>query len=280
MKKNIKNILKFLAITLIFLVLFFVFIDTWKSEIKASSSENKTNFSKIENSNIAKTWVAISANIWLDFYKNTNKTLTNTIYKEVFSVKNLKEDEKKLNNLITQNMLSIKEYVSILKTDIKWNIKNSKNKEEFLESFINQLKIRYKNWVSSIKILNEQKAIFKTDFDNSSNKINEAKSNIKNNFKNVNTDKINWNISNYLDYRNDYYFSRTYIIFINQFIENYSVLNNYNKNILTFLSNNKEALINWNYVVMPDSGILLLKDYWLLYTEDWYKTKEKKEKTE
>ncbi|MBT3726873.1 hypothetical protein HOG21_04145 [bacterium] len=63
------------------------------------------------------------------------------------------------------------------------------------------------------------------------------------------------NIEKYLELKKEYYYSKTYIIYINHFLERYNFLNNYNKRLLDTLINNKDALIKNTYIVLPDSGI-------------------------
>jgi hypothetical protein len=56
-------------------------------------------------------------------------------------------------------------------------------------------------------------------------------------------------------------------VFINQFIKQHAFLNNYNKWILDTLINNKEAIINQSYVVIPDSGDQYLRPLELIFDE-------------
>ena len=65
-------------------------------------------------------------------------------------------------------------------------------------------------------------------------------------------------------------YARAYIVFINKFLNWYTVLNNYNKLLLDTLINNKEILVKNSQVVIPDSWSWLLKDLNLIYDEaDW-----------
>jgi len=61
------------------------------------------------------------------------------------------------------------------------------------------------------------------------------------------------NINNYLEQKNKYNYARTYVIYINQFLREYSLLNDYNKKLLDTLINNKNAIIKEAYVVIPDT---------------------------
>jgi replicative DNA helicase len=61
------------------------------------------------------------------------------------------------------------------------------------------------------------------------------------------------NIDDYLKAIEESNYSRTYIVFVNKFINSYNTLNNYNKILLDTLINNKEILIKNTQVVLPDS---------------------------
>jgi hypothetical protein len=61
------------------------------------------------------------------------------------------------------------------------------------------------------------------------------------------------NINEYIILKNDYTYARTYIIFVNKFIAQYSFLNEYNKVLLDTLINNKDILVKDSFVVIPDS---------------------------
>jgi len=61
------------------------------------------------------------------------------------------------------------------------------------------------------------------------------------------------NIEKYLEIKREYDYARIYAVYINQFIVQYDFLNNYNKNLLDVLINNKEALIKDVFVVIPDN---------------------------
>ena len=65
--------------------------------------------------------------------------------------------------------------------------------------------------------------------------------------------------------------SRTYLVFIDKFLANYEILNNYNKKILDTLINNQEILIKNSQVVIPNTGWDLLKELKILYTEEEWK---------
>jgi len=85
------------------------------------------------------------------------------------------------------------------------------------------------------------------------------------------------NAENYLELKKEYQANYIDIIFINQFLKQYVFLNEYNKKLLDTLINNKEALINQSFVVIPDSGDEFLKYFHLIYDEEEYKSLQTEE---
>lgn len=271
MKNLTKNILKISIIAILIILAYRIWIFFINANNNSTNNlpSNQKNFKKIHSSEMWKTWVAISTNIWIKY--SEKKPLSPIIYQELFSIEELKKDKSKAENaIITKNMLEIKEYYSLLKTDFKSIIKESSDKKATFKWVYNQLSIRYKNTIESIKILEKQKNIFTSEYNKLENNINNIKSKINSDYKKWDPEAINEDISKLLSLRQDFNYVRTYIIFINNFLGNYQALNNYNGTLLNALSLNKDAIEKWSYIVLPDSGKEILKDYGLLYTEDEY----------
>jgi predicted porin len=66
---------------------------------------------------------------------------------------------------------------------------------------------------------------------NINSKIENVKNEIEHNFKKSDSVKSVENIEKYLDLKREYYFSRTYVVYINHFINQYNFLNNYTKDL-------------------------------------------------
>ena len=113
--------------------------------------------------------------------------------------------------------------------------------------------------------------------DSIDNKLKSIKQKITVDYKKADWDAISKDIEEYLLLKNDYTFVRTYVVFINSFLNYYKVLNEYNSKLLNIFNSNKDAIIKWSYVVLPSGWTEILKDYWLLYTEDEYKAKLQEE---
>jgi len=89
-------------------------------------------------------------------------------------------------------------------------------------------------------------------------------------YKNLDYDKTEELINQYLAEKQKNTYARTYLVFIGKFISTYQILNNYNKVFLDTLINNKQALIKNVTVVLPDSGTNLMKQLNLVKTEaEW-----------
>jgi hypothetical protein len=150
-------------------------------------------------------------------------------------------------------MIIIEEYKNILKTDIKQFLISNNDRLRTLNAFISQLEYRYTLSKENIKTLNKQKNYFNNIMSKNSNNITNIKLKIEKDFvNNKNIESIK-NIDDYLQYKKDYLYARTYIIFINHFLVRYNYYNNINKKLLDTLINNKQAIINDIYIVIPDT---------------------------
>lgn len=280
--KIIKNLFKILAFSIVIIFFYRIWIFVINANLNSNyENKNNTNFKNILSSDISKTWVAITTNIWIKFNNNINNKIDQTIFEEYFSVEEIKNNPKKIQeNLISKNMLNIKEYFSIIKTDFKSSIKNSSNRKTTLESIYWQLRIRYNNWIQSAKYLEKQRDLLVKEAEDINLKVEQLKKKISLDYKKVDVNATNENIDNYLKLKKEYTIIRTYVIFINNFIKQYTALNNYNINLINTFSLNKDAIIKWSYVVIPNNWNDILKDYWLLYTEkEFEEIKKKEEKT-
>ncbi len=285
MSKQFKNFL----IRVLFLSTFIVIVfNIWDNMINAKNKnidntnkdsitikENNSNFKKINSSTLWKTWVAISTNIWIRYKQK--KDIPVTIYKDIFSINEIISDQKIANNeIIWSNMLVIEEYRNILKTNIKQLIDTNLDKPRILNAFIEQLEFRYVLSIENSKNLVEQKTIFETAMNNADSKIEILKQKIENDFRSNKSTESLENINTYLDLKKEYYYARTYIVYINHFLSEYNYLNNYTKVLLDTLINNKEAIIKNSFVVLPDSWTQLLRKFNLIYDEEEYKKEIRK----
>lgn len=278
MSKQFKKFLIKILLLSTFMVLAF---NIWDSIINADTvtniikNDNNSNFKKINNSSLWKTWVAISTNIWIRFKQR--QITPATIYKEVFSITEIIWNQTIANNeLVWINMQYISEYKNILKTDVKQLVNNSLDKSKILNAFIEQLEYRYITWLENMKKLVEQKTIFETSMNEANTKIETLKQKIDLDFKNNNSKESLANIDTYLEYKKEYYYARTYIVYINHFLNEYNFLSQYNKQLLDTLINNKDAIIKNSYIVIPDTWSEMLKKFDWMYEEADFKSQQQK----
>lgn len=175
--------------------------------------------------------------------------------------------------LLSENMLYIREYLNLSRTDVKAMLDSSPDRRKTLESFISQLEIRYKNAALSIQNLESDKKLYLQSIQNTEKQIEEVKTSMESHFSESLSDATLWDVESYFVLRNTYTEAFTDIVFINQFLKQYDFLNQYNKKILDTLINNKEAIVNQTYVVIPDSGDEYLRPYDLLFDEAEIKEK-------
>ncbi len=279
MTKQYKSfLLKTLALTSIIVGVFnigWLFINAQNDDNKVTQNqeEQESSFTSTKKSEIWKTWVAITTNLWIR-YKQRGE-IPATIYKDVFSLDELKLSKYDANNvIIAENMAITSEYKEILKSDFKQILKDALDKPAMLEAIIEQLEYRYEISTKQINKLNEQKTVLESAMSQANSRKSEIKTKIDTDFRQNNPDESIDNISDYLETQNNYYYARTYVIFINQFLNEYNVLNEYNKRLLDVLINNKNAIINNSYVVIPDTWAELLKEFDLLYDEAEYKSQQ------
>ncbi|NVP17313.1 hypothetical protein HUU51_01215 [Candidatus Gracilibacteria bacterium] len=247
--------------------------ETTKLNSATEQNTNNINYQNVNNSKLGKTGVAITTNIGIRYKQRTE--IPATIYKDVFSVNNLVlNGEVGSQELIAANMIVLEEYKNVLKTDIKGLLSNSKNRAETLDAIIGQLEFRYEKSVKQIISLNEQKDIFSREMVDANAQTELLKNKINTDYQKRDAVASKENINNYLEQKNKYNYARTYVIYINQFLREYALLNDYNKKLLDTLINNKTAIIKEAYVVIPDTGVSLLKEFDLLYDEAEYKTQK------
>lgn len=277
--QNMKNsvwqiLLKIFMLTSVFFVIinYFWYYLNADEEVITSTNSNREKFTSKDIEVIGDVWVAIATNIGTR-YKETKETPV-SIFKDVVEVgyilwnQNIAKDK-----IITANMVVLNEYFNILKTDIRSLLSTSNDRELALNAFIAQLEYRYKVGIENSKNLNLQKAELLKAYNSSNTEINTLKDKISDDFSDFNNIETIKNIDNYLKVREENLNARTYIVFINKFLNYYAVLNEYNKKVLDTLINNKEIIVKNSQVVVPDSGSDLLKELKLIYSEEEWKDK-------
>lgn len=241
------------------------------------TSQNEKNFVSVwSNKIVASIWVAISTNIgtWLKQVKETPAQA----YKDVMDISYILANKQVARDkIISQNMLLLNEYLNILKTDFKTMLNQSNDREKTLDSYISQLEFRYTNSTQYIQTLKNQRSILVTSANQSNTQVEKNKTKMWNDFKIFDSQAVIEDVDNYLKAKDEYTYSKTYIVFIDKFITYYSLLNSYNKKLLDTLINNRDLIIKNSQLVIPDSWTDLLKKLDLIYTEADYKKEAQSE---
>jgi len=246
-------------------------VDQNQEEIDTSIT-NKEQYQSAYAANYWSVGVALSTRIGMQ-YTNGNVNASNTYYRDIQSLwTDLKERSTIREQLISQNMLIIREYLNLSQTDIKQMLNTSSNREATLEWFVSQLENRYKNSTLSIKSLQSQKALLVQEIDRLSLQIEATKTAMQNSFSSFDEAGTLEKVDSYYELRQQYTEAFTDVVFVNQFLKQHEFLNNYNKTVLDTLINNKKALINESFVVLPDSGTQFLKPLDLILDEAEFKT--------
>jgi len=275
--KILIKIIKITSLALLFAIVLnftnaYLSNETGNNALNTTSAKEKTNnynnnqynFKKSNVIMLSNIWVALSTNIGIKYKQRQ----TQNLYKElpvIAKIISTKQYANKTNS--TVHLLNIKEYYNVLNTDIKKMVLWSYNKKETLEAYIEQLKYRYDNANLQIKWLLKKKQNLLANLKKYSDSISKIKIKINKDFKNFDVNATQKNINNLLINKNDYNYSRTYLILTNQYISQYNSLNRANKILLKTLTTNKEAIIRNTHIVIPKTWINSLRKLDLIIDE-------------
>lgn len=242
-----------LGIVLSFLInLIFTYVSSLDAGSSTYAAGNDGHFKRASVPYLGNTGIAIAMNIGLH-QKEKQDTPVN-LYTEVMPVGEMLADTSVgRNKLISSNMVAANEYLNVLKTDVNKLLDSATDREAMLESFLDQLKYRYTSTSSYLSTLNSQISELQSTVTTSDQSIETIKASMTAAYKNLDYDKTEELLNNYLAEKQKNTYARTYIVFLSKFISTYSVMNTYNKVMLDTLINNKEALIKNVTVVLPDS---------------------------
>lgn len=276
MKKETFNIIiKIIMLTWVFFVIinyFWYLMNSYWSQLN-EVKDNKYNYENTSMPVLWWVWVAIATNIWTSL-KDQIDTPVNMYWDTVEIWYILSQSKEASKKLIAYHMLTVWEYFNILKTDVKWLLQSNSDRWFVLNSFIAQLEYRYTVWVKNIQELRSQRAELLNNYNSSNGNINKIKTEISTNFSNLDPNNTYENIETYLNLKKENDLARTYIVFIDKFINQYAALNNYNKKLLDTLINNKDVILKDSFVVIPDTWTQILKDLDILQTEKEWKSQK------
>jgi len=289
MPKNTLQLFTKVALTSCLLVGIFQWISLYTStgekEITTQNTNtvntNSQNFTSAYSSNYASVWVALSTNIGIGFDSTLRNSNGLSFYREVSQIWETRIEKKNIRtSLIKDNMLIIWDYLNLSRTDIKSLLDSSSDRRKTLEWFISQLSIKFKNSALSLQSLEVQKEVLVEYLNQKETEIETIKLAMEWNFSAWKSANTLANVDSYFNVRRDYTEAFTDIVFINQFLKQYRFLNSYNKWILDTLINNKQAIIDQTYVVIPDSWDQYLRPLELIFDEEEIKQNSSSRLTE
>ncbi|MDD2516204.1 MAG: hypothetical protein PHF46_01150 [Candidatus Gracilibacteria bacterium] len=269
---EIKDFVKKVLLLGILLSVFvnFIFVYIYGFDKLEASAGNDLRFKKAGESFLGTSGVAISLNVGTRL-KDTQDIPVN-LTQEVLSISSIIGDKGVgRKQFISSNMVAINEYLNVLKTDINSLLDSSIDREAMLSSFIDQLEYRYTNTDERIQVLKAQSAELQGTVNYSNLKINTLKTDLVSAYKNLDYDKTEENFATYIEEKEKNTYANIYLVFTGRFIRSYTILNEYNKQILDALINNKDALVKNVKVVLPSTGTSIIKELKLIETESQYK---------
>jgi hypothetical protein len=251
------------------------FMQLWHQYLSPSDSQtyaentNSNTYRSAQSTDYGTIWVALSTRIGIAYQNGLSQDRSAGFYREINSIWGTQEEKKAIRSeMIAQNMLIIQEYLNLSRTDIKDLLDSSSDRRATLEWFISQLEMRYKNSALSLSSLEKQKTQLLTYLQKVESDIETVKANMETHFAAAQASNTLTDVDEYFLLRTEYTQAFTDIVFINQFLKQHAFLNNYNKWILDTIINNKEAIINQTYVVIPDSGDQYLRPLELIFDEE------------
>lgn len=275
LKTEIKDFVKKVLMIWILLSFFINLLVTyfawaWSEDTYASANSNETKFKKVNSWYLWTVWVAVSLNVGTK--QKTAKDAPVSLTTEVLPISYILANKTvSRNKIITANMVSINEYLNILRTDVNKLLDQSSDRQAMLESYLDQLKLRYDSAQEQISVLKQQSSQLTDTMNSSDQSITRIKNDLNNSYKSLDYDKTESSLDEYLSEKDKNTYSRTYLVFIWKFIQSYTILNEYNKVAMDTIVNNKDALIKNVTIILPDSSTKLMKKFNLVKTEADFK---------
>lgn len=272
MHASTKHILtKVSSLSIAILVVFHIGLYILSAEnTQATKPTNDLIYPAASNNNISAVSVALGTGVGIRLNRDGISDVT--FYPEQSEIGADAEESRSIRrDLLVENMLIIREYLSLARTDVLELLDESTDRRSTLNTLISQLELRFKNASISLINLENQKTLLIQDMEKTNTDIESIKGQMSNDFTTGDDDGLLSDVDIYLDLRSRNNRSFTDIVLINQFLAQYQFLNDYNKRLLDTLINNREAIISQSFVVVPDSGDEFLKQFKLLYEEEEFK---------
>jgi len=256
-------------LSLVFALIFHFWINFFvdaKAEEQKFSEEVSTIKSAPKSKIVAHIWTAVSLNLWIK-HKLTNSTEIKHL-SDIYEIEYILSNNKVArNSLIRDNMLALNAYRNNIKLDIKKELALSSNKAETLEFIINKFEYNLENAERNLQTLRRQNKILFSARKKAINDSLRIKKELENEFKTWNPTASLEYMEAYIEAKNREDYANTYIILINEIISKYESLNTINKELTKVIKQNKDPIIKWTTLVIPDTWKKYLLELDLLFSE-------------
>lgn len=275
-----KSLIKITIFTSIFVLISMIiggwinaFLENKNTPIPPTTSTNEETFRNVNTTLLGRAGVAISTNLWTRFTQINE--LPANIYSDVMWITEGLQASSASGStgMITRNMILAEEYRNVLRTDIMWLLAQGSDRARVLDAIISQLEYRYELAVRQMRELLSLRNSLETQARNAESQIDILRNKMAADFAKNDAEASYENIHTYLDLKARYNYSIVYIVYINQFLNDYNRLNDYNKRLLDTLINNRTAIVKDAYVVIPSTGIEFLREFKLLLDEAEHKAR-------
>jgi hypothetical protein len=177
--------------------------------------------------------------------------------------------------LIGANMSMIQSYANLLSTDILSLLDRSTDRANTLDDHITLLEDYGEDITERIIYIDEQIRELNNIINESTQIGTSAKANLDTSYKWLDYTGVDDAIEKYTKAKTADTRARIYLAYLKKFRSSYIALQTKNKELITALKNNREALIKRSSVVIPTSWTNILKDLHLIETEAEYQSRIK-----
>ncbi|HRI35587.1 MAG TPA: hypothetical protein PK765_00485 [bacterium] len=273
LKPEIKDFIRKILLLSLLLSFLINLAVLYVSSVTGAATYAQTNdelFARAGSKTLGTTGIALSMNIGTNTTERASTPVTLAPSASTLG-RLLADTSAGKEKMVAANMVAIQAYYNVLKTDIPALLDRSYDRESMLSSFIDQLETRYTDTVTTQNLIASQASELAATVSSSDAKIEALKTQLSTAYGNLDYDRTEEIIQEYLAERERNTYARTYLVFLSKFAATYTTLNNYNKVLLDTLINNKEALVKRATIVFPDSGTNLLQSLKLVESEADYK---------
>ena len=236
----------------------------------AQSLTNATRFQSAYSSQFWVIGVALSTRIGMTFSELWDGSLERRrFYTGISSMPTTANERRQVRQrLLEENMIFIREYFNLSQTDIIDALRNSSERARTLDNFVNQIEIR-RSWSErSIGNLETQRSLYINELNSVTQAINTERDALEREFNRWNAREALRSSDRFISLRTLETELQSDIVFMNQFIRQYSFLNDFNAWIINTLKANRQQIIDRTFIVLPNTWNEFLRPLELLIDQD------------